>query len=47
MAGRTFLDTNILVYVFDGRDTEKRRKARETYSGLDPDEVVVSTQVLQ
>ncbi len=45
MAGRTFLDSNVLVYMFDGKYPEKSRKARAMYAGLD--QVVLSTQVLQ
>lgn len=47
MAGRTFLDSNVLVYMFDGKYPGKREKARSTYAGLERGQVVVSTQVLQ
>lgn len=45
MAGRSFLDTNILVYAVDDADVGKRDAARELIAA--PEErLVVSTQVL-
>ena len=44
--GRTFVDTNILVYMFDSADPKKRAMAIETVSSLG-DRIVVSTQVMQ
>ncbi len=45
---RTFFDTNVLVYLFDDRDPEKKIRAQQVFAeeserGL----VVLSTQVLQ
>ncbi len=45
---RTFFDTNVLVYLFDNRDPEKKIRAQQVFAeeserGL----VVLSTQVLQ
>lgn len=49
MSDRVFLDTNIIVYLFDGRFPEKRRAAGQLLKGLANKSVipVVSTQVLQ
>jgi predicted nucleic acid-binding protein len=48
MNGRVFFDTNVLVYLFDAGEPEKRRIARERFEreGLRGN-AVVSTQVLQ
>jgi predicted nucleic acid-binding protein len=45
---RTFFDTNVLIYLFDNRDLEKKIRAQQVFAeeserGL----VVLSTQVLQ
>lgn len=45
MSGRTFLDTNILVYLFDGDAPEKQARAAEVITDSSHD-LVVSTQVL-
>jgi predicted nucleic acid-binding protein len=48
MNGRVFFDTNVLVYLFDSGEPEKRRVAQERFEreGL-AGNAVVSTQVLQ
>lgn len=48
MTGRTFLDSNILVYSVDESPAEKAKRTRaiELLSG-EPESLVVSTQVLQ
>lgn len=46
MSGKTFLDTNVLVYLFDASAPAKRRRAREVVQ-READTAVVSTQVLQ
>ncbi len=48
MSGRTFLDTNVLVYAFDRADKAKRSRAIAILSELDApgDTLVLSTQVL-
>jgi predicted nucleic acid-binding protein len=43
---RTFVDSNVWVYVFDHRDSKKQARARTIIDGL-ADDVVVSTQVVQ
>lgn len=47
-AGRTFVDTNVLVYRFDADEPEKRERARQVFEreGLGG-RLVLSTQVLQ
>jgi len=49
MTARVFLDSNIIVYLFDWRAPEKQRIAGQLLQGLVRDETlpVVSTQVLQ
>lgn len=49
MTGRAFLDTNILVYLFDGNTPDKQRLAAHLVATLDAEQAVrvVSTQVLQ
>lgn len=49
MSDKAFVDTNILVYLFDGRSPAKQRRAAELLLRLakEPDAPVVSTQVLQ
>lgn len=48
MAGRVFLDTNVLVYAEDARDGAKCKQARSIIEqAISSGEAVVSTQVLQ
>jgi predicted nucleic acid-binding protein len=48
MTSRTFLDTNVLVYLFDADAPGKQARAREVLAkALERGAVVVSTQVLQ
>lgn len=49
MTDRAFLDTNILVYLFDGESPGKQRAAAELIARLEAERVVrvISTQVLQ
>lgn len=48
MSGREFIDTNVLIHADDGRDPEKRGRARELIRGLMANRRgVVSLQVLQ
>jgi predicted nucleic acid-binding protein len=49
MKGRSFVDTNVIVYLFDGRVPAKRRRAAELLERLARADSapVVSTQVLQ
>jgi predicted nucleic acid-binding protein len=48
MTGRVFLDTNVLVYLYDQDAPEKQRKARAVLEGsLANTHFVISTQVLQ
>jgi predicted nucleic acid-binding protein len=48
MSGRSFVDTNVLVYCFDLRETAKRKRALAILEGeLDVGDLVLSTQVLQ
>lgn len=43
-----FLDTNVLVYRFDGDAPDKQRRARETYiAAVGSGTALISTQVLQ
>lgn len=45
---RSFLDTNVLIYLFDNRDPEKKTKAQEVFEReVESDRAAVSTQVLQ
>ena len=46
MSDRAFVDTNVLVYLFDGDAPAKRRRARTLIAALGPS-MVISTQVLQ
>lgn len=47
-AERTFIDTNVLTYVFDDAEPAKRDRARERLEAEQGDrDLVVSTQVLQ
>ena len=46
--GLSFVDTNVLVYAFEKRDTGKKRVAQRLVSGLIDDDLLrISTQVLQ
>jgi len=48
MTGRLFVDTNVIVYLFDTDSPAKQRRAREILGAAGPDgRVVLSTQVLQ
>ncbi len=49
MSGRAFVDTNVIVYLFDGRTPAKQRAAGKLLQGLVERRVVpvISTQVLQ
>jgi predicted nucleic acid-binding protein len=46
MTGRSFVDTNVLVYAFDAGEPAKQAVARELLASLEPDRFVVSAQVL-
>jgi predicted nucleic acid-binding protein len=46
MSARTFLDTNVLVYLFDHDEQPKQQRAREILEDAEPGELVLSTQVL-
>ena len=45
-AERTFLDTNVLVYLFDHDEPDKEARARDILEQAEPGELVLSTQVL-
>jgi predicted nucleic acid-binding protein len=48
MSDRTFLDTNVLVYLYDTDAPEKQRKARDVLERSPAQaDLVISTQVLQ
>ncbi|TMQ14229.1 MAG: PIN domain-containing protein [Deltaproteobacteria bacterium] len=48
MSGRSFVDTNVLVYCFDAGEPAKRKRALEIMDGkADVGDLVLSTQVLQ
>jgi predicted nucleic acid-binding protein len=47
VGGRTFVDTNLLLHLYDVREPAKSRVARRAYAAMEPGECVVSTQVLQ
>jgi predicted nucleic acid-binding protein len=48
MSVRSFVDTNVLVYLFDADAPEKQARARELLAARGPaGELVISTQVLQ
>lgn len=47
MAGRTFVDTNVLVYLFDSGEAERQGRARRALEWMEMGDLVVSTQVLQ
>ena len=44
--GRTFVDTNVLVYAVDEGEPAKRDRARAVLTSAEPDDLVLSTQVL-
>lgn len=45
---RSFFDTNVLLYLFDGSEPEKKALAQETlYGEVERGRAVLSTQVLQ
>ena len=45
---RAFFDTNILIYLFDISDTEKKSRAQQTFdTEVELDRAILSTQVLQ
>lgn len=46
MSARTFLDTNVLVYLFDGDEQPKQQRARDILENAESGELVLSTQVL-
>jgi predicted nucleic acid-binding protein len=46
MSARTFLDTNVLVYLFDHDEPTKQQRAREILENAEPGELVLSTQIL-
>lgn len=46
MSGRTFVDTNVLVYLFDRDAPDKQQRAREILASTG-ETLVLSTQVLQ
>ena len=47
MSGRTFLDTNILVYAYDTHEPQKQRRVQEPLQrGIEDESAVLSAQVL-
>lgn len=44
--GLTFVDTNVLVYLFDQRDRDKHERAVAVLKSLPAESIVLSTQVL-
>ncbi len=45
---RSFLDTNVLIYLFDRDEPEKKARAQEVFGReIEADRAAVSTQVLQ
>lgn len=44
--GRTFFDSNVLVYAFDDSAPAKQKQAQELLNGVPIDSLVLSTQVL-
>jgi predicted nucleic acid-binding protein len=46
MSGTDFLDTNVIVYAYDVKNTEKQRVARELLKSGIAGKLVISTQVL-
>lgn len=49
MSGKSFIDTNVLVYLFDARDPTRRSRSAELLQQLvdDRETLIISTQVLQ
>ena len=48
MSGRTFLDTNVLVYLFDQKDPDKQTRAQSILAAEGGEgTLILSTQVLQ
>ena len=47
MAGRVFVDTNVLLYLYDGADPDRREKAKQALAWMESGNLVLSTQVLQ
>jgi predicted nucleic acid-binding protein len=45
-ADKAFLDTNILVYLFDHDELDKTQRARDILEQAEPGELALSTQVL-
>ena len=45
-ASRAFLDTNVLVYLFDHDEPAKQRRARDIFEQAEPGELALSAQVL-
>jgi predicted nucleic acid-binding protein len=45
-ADKAFLDTNILVYLFDHDEPDKTQRARDILEQAEPGELALSTQVL-
>jgi predicted nucleic acid-binding protein len=45
-ANKAFLDTNILVYLFDHDEPDKTQRARDILDQAEPGELALSTQVL-
>jgi predicted nucleic acid-binding protein len=46
MSASAFLDTNVLVYLFDHDEPAKQQRAREILERAEPGELALSTQVL-
>lgn len=46
MSARTFLDTNVLVYIFDHDEPAKQQRARAILAQAESGELALSTQVL-
>lgn len=46
MKAETFLDTNVLVYIFDHDEPAKQQRAREILEDATPGELALSAQVL-
>jgi predicted nucleic acid-binding protein len=46
MTGRAFLDTNVLVYLFDHDEPAKQQRVRQILADAKPDGFVLSAQVL-
>jgi predicted nucleic acid-binding protein len=47
MSGRSFIDTNVLVYCFDSNEPAKRKRSLAIVEDAGQGELVLSTQVLQ